>query len=463
MNNDYDLAVIGAGSAGLVAATFAQRAGLKTVLIEKNKIGGECLHTGCVPSKTFINSAKIYASAKNTVQFGLPSFKPVEAFSFSNVMEHVNEVIQHIYKDENPEVFSKMGIDVFVDPSGAEFLNNTEIKIGKEILRAKNTIICTGSSPKRLQIPDELKSRFFDNENFWSIRKQPRKILFIGGGIITAEISQSLRTFGSEVTIVEHNDRILKVVDQEVASIIIKKFIKEGINIMAGAEVESYKQTGDNIEVVIKTKDEKIITKEFDSIFVATGREPNIKGMHLENAGIKFDSKGIITNPFFQTSTENIYACGDVTSKYKFTHAASHQAEICLKNIMNANSKQMNEELIPWAIFTEPEIAHTGLSEIQAKEKFKDVKVFKVDATIDRFITEGKTDGFLKVIFNDNNLCVGAEAVGAHAGEWIQILSLAIKNQIPIDSISETIFIYPTFSEIAKKAFTRFQRTLKKA
>lgn len=181
----------------------------------------------------------------------------------------------------------------------------------------------------------------------------------------------------------------------------------------------------------------------------------------MENAGIQYNSRGIITNEFFQTTAENIYACGDVTSKFKFTHAASFQAAICLNNILNGNSKKMDENLVPWAIFTDPEIAHTGLSEGEARKIFPKINVFKIDATIDRFITEGKTEGFLKVIFDDKNNVVGADAVGANAGEWIQIITVAVKNKIPIESIADTIFIYPTFAEIVKKAFTRFQRSLK--
>lgn len=461
MQKHYDVAVIGAGSGGLVAATSAKRAGLSVALLEKNKIGGECLHTGCVPSKTFINSAKVYAAAKKTNAFGLPSFVEKDKFDFSKVMEHVDSVVQHIYKDENPEVFQKIGIDVYVDQSGAKFLNNKEIKIGKEVITAEHTIICTGSSPKRMETIHGTDVEFLDNENFWEIRKQPKNILFVGGGIISAEIGQSLKRFGSKVTIIDHNERILKVVDEDITDLLTKKFIDEGIELITNSEVESFEKKGDTIIAKIRTNDNSIITREFDSVFITAGRVPNTKGMDLENADIQYNSRGIITNEFFQTTAANIYACGDVASKFKFTHAASYQADICLNNILNGNSRKMEENLVPWAIFTDPEIAHTGMSEGEARKLFPKINVFKVDATIDRFITEGKTEGFLKVIFDNNNNVVGADAVGANAGEWIQIITVAIKNKIPIESIADTIFIYPTFAEIVKKAFTRFQRSLK--
>lgn len=464
MNKKYDLAVIGAGSGGLVAATSANRAALRVALIEKNKIGGECLHTGCVPSKTFIHSAKLYAAVKKAENFvrQLPdSFNENTFFDFSKVMEHVNEVVKQIYKNENPQVFQKMGIDVFVHNSGAKFINNKQIQIGADIIEAEHTIICTGSSPKRIDLPGNSNIQLLDNENFWKIRNQPKNILFIGGGIISAELGQSLRRFGSKVTIIDHNERILKAVDKEIAQVLIDKFYKEGIEIITNAEVDTDKIGENNRTLVkIKTKAGKTIAKEFDSIFLTAGRVPNIKGMNLQNAGVEYDNHGIITNEYFQTSSKNIYACGDVTSKFKFTHAASMQANICLGNILNGNNKKMNEKLVPWAIFTEPEIAHTGLNEEQAKKLFPKIRVFKVSANIDRFVTEGKTDGFLKVIFDDKNNVIGADAVGAHAGEWIQILTVAIKNNIPLQSFADTIFIYPTFSEIVKKAFTRFQRIL---
>jgi pyruvate/2-oxoglutarate dehydrogenase complex dihydrolipoamide dehydrogenase (E3) component len=461
MKKYYDIAVIGAGSGGLVAATSAKRAELKVALLEKNKIGGECLHTGCVPSKTFINSSKVFSSVKKTKSLGLPSFVEKDKFDFSKVMEHVDSVVQHIYKDENPEVFQKIGIDVFVDKSGAQFLNNKEIKIGDKIITAEHTIICTGSSPKRMSMEKSADIHFLDNENFWQLRKQPKKILFIGGGIISAEIGQSLKRFGSEVTIIDHNERILKVVDKEITDVLIKKFSEEGIEMIPKSEVESFERTGENIIAKIKTADNKIISREFDSVFLTVGRVPNTNGMNLENAGVQYNSHGIITNEYFQTTVQNIYACGDVTSKFKFTHAASYQADICLNNILNGNAKTMNEKIVPWAIFTDPEIAHTGLSENEARKQFSKINVFKVDATIDRFITDGKTEGFLKVIFDDENNVVGADAVGANSGEWIQMITLAIKNKISLESIADTIFIYPTFTEIVKKAFTRFQRSLK--
>ena len=451
----YDLAVIGAGSAGLVAATTGHRLGLKTILIEKNKIGGECTHFGCVPSKALINSAKAFHALTKTTDLGLPKVTVEDQLDFSKVMQSVDDIVQGIYAHETPDVFEKMGIDVLVNQSGAQFLDATTIQVGDETITAKYTIICTGSSPRELVIPGSENIDFLHNENFWEIREQPTSIAFIGGGVISAEIGQSLARFGTEVTIVDRNQKILKVIDDEAQELICDIFEKENVKVIGGANPLRFEG-----KRLILEQDGKEVAIDAEKIFVAIGRAANTRGMQLENAGVEYSNRGIQTNDFLQTKATNIYACGDVTTPYKFTHTASHQANVCVHNILNGNSKINDLSILPWAIFTDPEIAHVGLSENDAREKYGNaIQIFKVDATIDRFITDRKTIGFLKVIFDENDLVIGANAIGPHAGEWLQMLTLAIKNKIPAEAMAETIFAYPTYSEIVKKAFTRFLRT----
>jgi len=287
----------------------------------------------------------------------------------------------------------------------------------------------------------------------------PESVLFVGGGVISAEMGQALARFGSQVTILDRNPRILQAVDDEVAKTMIEIFKNGGVEIICPAELKRFRnEMGSVVVSYLQNGQEKEVSAE--SIFLAIGRQPNVAGLDLEKAGIIFSEKGINTNSNLQTSAPNIYACGDVTSPFKFTHAASYQANIVIENILTGNTLQNDLRVFPWAIFTEPEIAHVGLSEKQAKEKFGDkVAVFKVDANLDRFVTDKKTTGFLKVIFDAENFVIGAEGIGAHAGEWIQLLTIAIKNKIPAESFSNTIFPYPTYSEIVKKAFTRYLRT----
>jgi pyruvate/2-oxoglutarate dehydrogenase complex dihydrolipoamide dehydrogenase (E3) component len=451
----YDIIVIGAGSGGLVAATTAHRNGLKTALIEKNKIGGECTHYGCVPSKALVNAAKSYHSLKKMSSLGITVDLPKP--DFGEIMEKVDEIVQGIYAHETPEVFKDMGIDVFVHNSGAIFTDEHTITIGEETLQAKNFVICTGSGPRIPGIKGIDQVSLLHNENFWDLRTHPGKIVFIGGGVISIELGQSLARLGCDVYIMERNDRILKVTDKEIGNYLCEQIEKEGVHLITDATPLRF--TDKNTMVYSSNGEEK--TLNADHFFVAAGRSPNIAGMDLEQAGVIYNGRGIDTNEYLQTSASHIYACGDVTTPFKFTHTASHQANICIENIMMNNSKLNDLSVLPWAIFTEPEIGHVGFTETEASQKFgKDnISVFKVDANIDRFTTDGKTGGMLKVIFNKEDLVVGAEGIGAHAGEWIQLFTIVIKNKIPAREMADTIFTYPSYSEIVKKAFSRYMRT----
>jgi pyruvate/2-oxoglutarate dehydrogenase complex dihydrolipoamide dehydrogenase (E3) component len=285
--------------------------------------------------------------------------------------------------------------------------------------------------------------------------------MFLGGGVIAAELGQVLSRFGCGVTIIDRNPRILKVVDHEVADVVIDVLMEEGVKILTDTEVTSCEGTrGKDQIITLEQNGEQRALKTPQVLFAAIGRVPNVRGMDLEKAGVEYDiRRGIHTNEYLQTTAPNIYACGDVTARLKFTHTASFQAEICVKNILYGNQLVNDLSILPWAIFTDPEIGHVGLSERQAREQRRSVQVFRVDAAIDRFITDGQTGGFLKVVMDEDDNILGADAVGAHAGEWIQFITVAMKNKLPVTSLAETIFTYPTYSEIVKKVFTRFLRT----
>ena len=454
----YDIAVIGAGSGGLVAALTANRRGLRVAMLEKNKIGGECTHSGCVPSKTFISSARLYQAMQHAEKHGLPKIDISEKFEFSQVMEHVDEVVQSIYQNEQPEYFQELGIDVYIHPSGAQFLNKNEIQIGEEVIWADYTVISTGSSPR--MAPHEGALDALTNENFWDLREQPRSIMFLGGGVISIELGQCLTRFGTQVTIIERNPRIIKVADEDAGAVAAEVLQKEGIEILTDSEVVNCQQVAlDKIKVTVRQggKYQDLFTER---IFAALGRTPNLAGLELERAGVAYTEAGVTTNEFLQTTAANIYACGDVTTPAKFTHVASYQAEICIENILAGNHRLNDLSVVPWTIFMEPEVAHVGLNEPEAREKYGEVNVSQVNTgSVDRFITESETTGFLKLIMDKNDVLVGADAIGAHAGEWVQFLTYAIKQGLPIQSIADTIFAYPTFFEIIKKAVTRYLRT----
>ena len=284
--------------------------------------------------------------------------------------------------------------------------------------------------------------------------------VFLGGGVISAELGQAMARLSCSVTIIDRHPSILKVVDEEVRALAVDTLKEEGIEILTDSEITScsLREDGQSTIYLQQRGEEKVLETEA-LLFAALGRTPNVDGMELERAGVEYDPRGIKTNESLQTTAENVYACGDVTSHLKFTHAASFQAEVCVDNITKGNHRVNDLSVFPWAIYMDPEIGHVGMSEAEARKTYDNVQVFKVDAAIDRFITENKTKGFLKIIMDENDVILGADAIGERAGEWIQLITVAIKNKLPITSFSDTIFIYPTFSEIVKKAFTRFLRT----
>jgi len=456
----YDLAVIGAGSGGLVAALTANRNGYKVAMLEKDKIGGECTHAGCVPSKTLLSSAKLYHAMQNARRLGLPELDQTNQLEFARVMEHVNDVVQSVYQNEQPVVFEDQGIDVYIHADGAEFLSPTQIKIGDDVIAASNTIIATGSSPRMAphsggEMPDVLT-----NNNFWAIRDLPSSVVFLGGGVISVELGQALARFGAEVSIIDRNSRILHVVDQQVGELASEVLRREGIKILTNSHVVDCQSLPDGKVRLFLEQDGEKKEMVVERIFAALGRIPNTAGLALEKAGIAYNEYGIETNEYLQTTAANIYAIGDVASRAKFTHMASYQAEVAFENIISGNHVLNDLSIVPWAIFMDPEIGHVGLNEEQARKKFEKVNTFQVETgSIDRFKTESETEGFVKIVLDEEDHILGADAIGKHAGEWIQFFTLAIKLRLPIHELGDLIFIYPTFSEIVKKVVTRYLRT----
>jgi pyruvate/2-oxoglutarate dehydrogenase complex dihydrolipoamide dehydrogenase (E3) component len=392
----------------------------------------------------------------------LPKPRGLEEFDFARVMEHVDSVVQGIYEHEKPGVFEDAGFNVFLHSSGAQFLNGREIRAGDEVIEAQHAVICTGSSPRVLPTVGPGQPQMLTNENFWDLREQPDRMMFLGGGVIAAELGQVMIRFGTEVTIVDRNPRILKFLDPEVADVAIDVLKEDGIRIVNNANCTACGVGAEGVNTVVVEEDGETRTLETRGVlFASMGRVPNVQGLQLDNAGVEYDERhGVHTNDYLQTAAPHIYACGDVATRAKFTHTASYQAEICIDNILKGNHRANDLSVLPWAIFMEPEVAHVGMSEAQARETYDGVQTFKTPCgSVDRFITESDTRGFLKVVMDENDRILGADAIGTHAGEWIQFMTLAMKNELPIMAFAETIFAYPTFSEIAKKVFTRFLRT----
>ncbi|CAN5711708.1 mercuric reductase [soil metagenome] len=461
MSKKYDLIVIGGGSAGLVAAGGAAILGARVALIEKNKLGGDCLYTGCVPSKSLIRSAKFASDMKRAEEFGFQI--PDSRFKnedFASITNRVQRVIKEIEPHDAPEVFEKMGVEVIF--GAPKFLDSNKIEVSlknsgeKRPMQAKRFCIATGSSPLRPPIKGLRETGFITNEEVFHIKNLPERLIILGGGAIGVEIGQAFQRLGAKVSIIEMADHILSKEDVEVSVFMENLLQSEGVKILTKAEVVRVHKNTKGEKVVTIEKDGKIEEIVGDEILAAVGRKPNVDDLNLEKAGVKFDEKQIFTNEYLQTSAKHIYAAGDVSGHFQFTHTADYEAQIVIQNafLFYPFTKKTDFRVVPWATFTEPEVAHVGLTEKEAKEKHGKVKIIKVPfEENDRAHAEGETEGFAKIILGGKKI-VGAHIVGLRAGELIHEFVLAMKLNLSLDDLSKAIHVYPTLSKITQAAAT---------
>ena len=405
----YDIVIIGAGGGGITSAFEAQRRGAKVALIEKHKIGGECTHSGCVPSKALIDVAKSYHAIESSTSHGLHEIDVATGFDFARAMEHVKSIIDGVYAHEQPERFHGMGIDTYIHPSGGSFVDANTVSIGDDQITGDHFIITTGSAPRLLPTEGDQPVPFLNNENFWDIRELPETIAFLGGGVISAELGQSLARFGSKVTIIDRNDRILGSVDPDVAGYLAEQLVEQGIEMITSADAKVCSTDADGkicIDIAEGPEGEKTDRKlTVDQLFIAIGRIPNINGLNLEAAGVEYTRHGITVDESMTTTAPHIVAIGDVASRAKFSHVANFQGERVVRNILGNKNDTIDIRPLPWAIFSDPEIGHVGLTEAQAREIHGDgVQTFTVDAATDRFRTDSKIGGFIKVVMDENDV-----------------------------------------------------------
>ncbi len=471
MSETYDLVVIGGGSAGLVAAGGAGILGAKVALIEKNKLGGDCLYTGCVPSKTFIRSARLASDMKQAGKYGFETPKiNFKNDDFASITNRVQKVIGNIEKHDAPEVFEKMGVEIIF--GAARFTGKNEIEVElketgeKKKLRAKRFCVSTGSSPFVPPIDGLKETGYITNENVFELKNLPEKLIILGGGAIGAELGQSFARFGSKVSIVEMSAHLLSKEDAEVSKLIEKVFERENITIKTNYKAVKVHKKGDKKIVTIE-KDGKQTEIEADEILVAVGRKPNTEGLNLENAGVKLEKGKIIVDDYLRSTNKNIYAAGDVNGKFQFTHVADYEAQIVLQNcfLFYPFIKKADYEIVPWTTFTEPEVARVGLIEKEAVEKFgrENVKIYKVPfEENDRAQAEGDTEGFAKLVLKGEKI-LGVTIVGIHAGELLSEFVVAMKHGLSIGDLNKAIHVYPTLAKITQALGTeKTLETLKK-
>ncbi len=450
---DYNMVVIGGGSAGLVSAYIASAVKAKVALIEKHKMGGDCLNTGCVPSKAFIRSAKIFNYFRRAGEFGLESLTP--HLQFSKVMERVQKVIREIEPHDSIERYSSLGVECITGE--AKILSPYEIEVNGKILTTKNIVVATGARPLVPHIPGIELVKPLTSDNIWNLREQPKKLVVLGGGPIGCELAQSFARLGTDVTLVEMSDRILIREDADVSMVVTDSFRKDGIHFLTSHNALRIESVIVTTKLICEAAGKEVAV-EFDQILIALGRRANVTGFGLEQLGVEVSDRGtLIADEYLRTTNfANIYVCGDVTGPYQFTHTAAHQAWYVAVNALFSPFKSFKVDytIIPWCTFSDPEVARVGLNEIEAKEKSIEYQVTKYEIDdLDRAIADGEAHGFVKVLTAPGrDKILGVTIVGHHAGDIIAEYVTAMKYGLGLNKILGTIHIYPTLSEANKYA-----------
>ena len=443
---NYNIIVIGGGSAGLVSSYIASAVKAKVALIEKHKMGGDCLNTGCVPSKALLRSAKMISYAKRAKEFGFK--KTTVDFDFKDVMNRVQNIIKIIEPHDSRKRYTALGVECI--EGEAKILSPHNVEVNGITLTARSIIIATGAKPLIPNIPGLDQINYLTSDNVWDLKELPKKLLVLGGGPIGVEMAQAFSRLGAEVTIVEMTPQILIREDEEVIELVTERFVKEDIKVLINHKAKEFKHN-----LLICEHKSKDVSIPFDKVIIALGRQANIEGFGLEELGVKIrETKTIEANAFLQTNIKSIYVCGDVTGPYQFTHTAAHQAWYACVNALFSPLKKFKVDytVIPWATFTDPEVARVGLNEKDAKIQniLYEVTTYDID-DLDRAIADSEAHGFIKVLTVPNkDKILGVTIVGRHAGDLIAEYILAMKYGLGMNKILATIHIYPTLSEANK-------------
>jgi pyruvate/2-oxoglutarate dehydrogenase complex dihydrolipoamide dehydrogenase (E3) component len=446
-----DLCIIGAGSGGLAMAAAAAALGTPVVLIEKGRMGGECLNTGCVPSKAMIAAGKHAEAFRTSGPFGIGPVSP--DIEFGAVNNHVHDIIYAIAPNDSMERFNGLGVRVIAGEARFRDTRTVVVGEGQSVefeIRARRFVIATGSRPVVPAISGLEQISYLTNETVFEIRERPAHLIIIGAGPVGLELAQAFRRLGSEVTVLELV-RPLAQEDPECAAIVLDALAREGITIRTGVEIEKVRQLRGRIEIVLSGDGENTI--QATDLLIAAGRRPNFDGLDLDAARIKHGPNGIRVDKRLGTSNKRVYAIGDVTGLPRFTHSASHQAALLVRHLLFRMPIKLDASKIPRVTFTDPELSHVGLTEAQARERHRTIRLLRWPYhENDRAQAERRTRGHIKLVTDSKGLILGATIVGAAAGEQITTWTLAINKKLNIRSFAEIIVPYPTYSEIGKRA-----------
>lgn len=446
-----DLCVIGAGSGGLSVAAGAIQMGASVVLIEKGKMGGDCLNYGCVPSKATIAVARVANAVNHSGQYSVHNEKA--KVDYAQLAHYVSEVINKIAPNDSIKRFTGLGVNVL--QGTGKFIDKRTVQVNDTLVRARRFIIATGSSAAIPVIPGLHECPFYTNETIFSLQQRPAHLLVIGGGPIGCELAQAHVMMGTKVTLLEAT-HILPKDDLDAATVVRKQLLQQGLTLLEGISVEKVATLNQQIQITIKEAGQ-LKTISGSHLLVAAGRMPNINGLALENAAINYSPRAIEVDARLRTSNKKVFAIGDVIGGFQFTHAAAYHAGIVIRNALFHLPAKVNYRAMPWVTYTTPELAQVGLNEAMAKQENVAYEVVSWPFTEnDRAITENNTDGFIKVLVGKKGVILGATLVGEHAGELIAIWIMAIHKKMKMKDVAELIIPYPTFSEASKRVAGKY-------
>ncbi|MCT4655506.1 MAG: FAD-dependent oxidoreductase [Cohaesibacter sp.] len=459
-----DICVIGAGSGGLSVAAAAAAFGEKVVLLEKGKMGGDCLNYGCVPSKAMIAASKQVQSIRDAVKFGVTAGEP--EVNYQAVHDHIHSVIAAIEPNDSVERFEGLGVQVIQQAGKFKDPKTVVTADGKTEISARYFVISTGSSAAKLPIEGLADVDYLTNETIFDLTEQPQKLVIIGGGPIGMELAQAQQRLGAEVTVLEAFNVLAKD-DPEMTAVVIDQVRRDGVNLREGVKILRVEQ-GDEAHkhgarIILDAGDGEEEVVEATHLMVAAGRAPNVDGLDLEKAKIAYDARGIKVKDTLKTTNRKVFAIGDVTGGLQFTHVAGYHAGLVIRSVLFHMSARENRNIIPWVTYTDPEMAHVGMTEEQAQKKHRKIRVLRWPyGENDRAQAERKTAGQIKIVTDKKGTILGASIVGHNAGEMINMWSLIVSQKMNVKAITGYISPYPTLSEIGRRAAISYYGDLPK-
>jgi len=456
----YNLVVIGAGTAGLVTAAGASGLGAKVALIERGFMGGDCLNVGCVPSKALIRAARCAAEVRRAADFGI-HIDSAPRIDFPAIMDRMRKLRASLSPHDSAARFRDLGVDVFLGTG--QFLSPDTIGVGGKTLQFQRAVIATGARAVHPEIPGLQETGFLTNENVFNLTQLPARLAVIGAGPIGCELAQCFARFGSQVTLIDRNSHLLPREDPDAAKILVEALRRDGVNIVSTTTVTLVSVDGaEKVLQLRRAESNQTSELRVDAILVGAGRKPNVEGLDLDAAGVRFDLRtGVTVNDRLQTTNPKIFAAGDICSTYKFTHAADFMARLVIQNALFYGRGKFSSLQIPWCTYTDPEIAHVGLSEQTAAAQGVAIDTYlQPFDKVDRAILDGETEGFVKVhVRRGTDRIVGATIVASHAGEMISEVSMALGCKLGLKRLASIIHPYPTQADAIRKIGDAYNRT----